>query len=471
MTKVHVSSSSDDEEIEILEGMEGLLAASDECMIPPGSTQRLMPEEGEDDSPEIRRSIASVEERLLSFYNHQMEHVHDKEQQQQYEKTRRRSRQAQVQELPILKAHAYPCQGTHSSLPSAPSVWPQEPIMLRPTPLTQTKIRGIRRAHDKEYQDFAGFCAGCILPINTGKELPGESLVIDFETKHFVGTLLMRIKDAPSLKGVKEGETSYFDDKKRRFQAVVKGKFKTKLKMSECVTGQVFYRPAGSLPAKWVVTSFVKFVSTLAPQLEASIDGQEPRFLTPLVATAHTVLEKHMDDDGEASSESSDCVVEGQVEEDLPESDERLYNYNVYAGAQDIEAALEEPPANDAMSLMKHVPNANLTDAGSVKSRQKVRKKAFNAISAHHADEPVFELGKEYSFEFYQHLLVFGNSLAIDMGRPIGQVALAPITDGQPLKFMSAHKNPTTGDLDELWSFDIWHESLFPYAQAADEGV
>jgi hypothetical protein len=233
-------------------------------------------------------------------------------------------------------------------------------------PLTQTKIRGIRHAHDKEYQDFAGFCAGCILPINTGKELPGESLVIDFETKHFVGTLLMRIKDAPSLKGVKEGETSYFDDKKRRFQAVVKGKFKTKLKMSECVTGQVFYRPAGSLPAKWIVTSFVKFVSTLAPQLEASIDGQEPRFLTPLVATAHTVLEKHMDD-GDASSESNDCVVEGQlVEKDLPESDERLYNYNVYAGAQDIEAALEEPPACSETSLMKHVPNANLTDAGSV---------------------------------------------------------------------------------------------------------
>jgi hypothetical protein len=46
-------------------------------------------------------------------------------------------------------------------------------------------------------------------------------------------------------------------------------------------------------------------------------------------------------------------------------------------------------------------------------------------------------------------------------------VQLAPITDGQPIKFMAAHKDPENGQLDELWSFDIWHESLYPYAQAA----
>jgi hypothetical protein len=57
------------------------------------------------------------------------------------------------------------------------------------------------------------------------------------------------------------------------------------------------------------------------------------------------------------------------------------------------------------------------------------------------------------------------------MGRPIGKVGLAQATDGQHIKFMSAHQNPQTKELDTLWSFDIWHESLFPYAELALAGV
>ena len=201
------------------------------------------------------------------------------------------------------------------------------------------------------------------------------------------------------------GTKSYFDNRKRRFQAVVKGKFKTPLKMSECVTGQVFSRPSGSLPARWIVTSFIKFVSTLAPQLEANIDGQHPRFLTPLVATAHTVLEKN--DDGNSREESLQSEDEPQTNEhSIVDKDDRLYNFRVYAGAKDIEAYIEEPSAEDTLSIMKRVPDASLVDAGSVSKRQRARKKAFNSISAKHADEPCFQLDQEYSFEFYQHLLV-----------------------------------------------------------------
>lgn len=324
--------------------------------------------------------------------------------------------------------------------------------MLRPSPNTSTTIRGIRKASEKDYQPFPGFCAGCILPINTGRELAGESLVIDFESKHFCGTVLFRIKNIPEVSTC--GSASYFHGKKRRFQAVVKGKFKTLLRMSECVTGQLFDRPPGKLPAKWIVTSFIKFVSVLAPQLEATIDAEEPRFLSPLVATAHTVLEK-----------DSPCC-ETQPLMSTEESDDPLYNYHVYAGATDIEEDVEEPPAEDSTSVMKHVPGSK--DGGSIAKRQKVRKKAYNHIFASKAAEPCFQLDKEYTFDFYQHLLRFDDSLVIDMGR-IGQVDLAPITDGQPIKFMSAHKDTNTGELDMLWSFDIWHESLYSYAQAAEE--
>jgi hypothetical protein len=61
---------------------------------------------------------------------------------------------------------------------------------------------------------------------------------------------------------------------------------------------------------------------------------------------------------------------------------------------------------------------------------------------------------------------MFGDSFALDMGSVIGKVNLAPCTNGQPLKFMAAAKTDD-GDLDYLWSFDIWHQSLFAYAQDA----
>ena len=426
-------------------------------------------EADDEDSPRIRRSSQLVEKRLLSFYDHQLEHPPHQRQASPHKTPH--------EELPIHKAHAYPCHETHKTLPSDPSIWPQRPVMLRPTPNTYTNIRGIRRANSTEYQHFPGFCAGCILPINTGTELPGQSLVIDFESKHFVGTVLMRIKEAPScVSGDACGEESYFDGKKRRFQAVVKGKFKSPLRMSECVTGQVFTRPAGSLPPRWVVTSFVKFVSTLSPQLEVCLHGVEPRFLSPLVATAHTVLEKPTTENTRVPSDESSQDEEnaskspGMSSQD--DNDDRLYNYQVYAGAHDIEAHIEEPPATDPTSLMKHINGASqLFDAGSIARRQKLRKKSYNQISAQRAEEPCFQLDKEYCFEFYQHLLVFGDSLALDMGRPIGQVNLAPITDGQPIKFVSAHRDAVTGELEELWSFDIWHESLYPYAHAAEDAA
>lgn len=332
--------------------------------------------------------------------------------------------------------------------------------MIRPTPGSSTKIRGIRYASERDYQHFSGFCAGCILPVNTGQEVQGKSLVVDFESTHFVGTFLIRIKDVPPAEKDKSGalgKASYFDNRKRRFQGIVKGKFKTALPMSECVTGQTFDRRAGKLPAQWVVSAFIKFVSTLAPQLETTIDGDNPRFLVPLVATAHTVQTK-----------DHAAVVNGLKDK----VDDHLFNYSVYLGSPDIEEEVHEPPGGDETSIMQSLPEGKqgsaLSTASSVSSRMKARKKAYNSVSAKKAKEPCFALDKEYTFEFYQHLLIFHEpQFTLDMGRPIGKIPLSPVTDGQPIKFMSAHKDSTTGFLDSLWSFDIWHESMYDLARKA----
>ena len=331
-----------------------------------------------------------------------------------------------------------------------------------------------------------GFSASCILPINNGTEAEGEALVIDFESTYFVGTLFLRIKQAPPVsrgKGEKtyntqdesnEGQDDkgsqrdYFANKKRKFQAVVKGRFLTPLPMSKCVTGQIFERPAGKLPARWVVKSFIRFVSILAPQLDASLDDNKPRFLTPLVATAHTVLSE--EDEYKKSYDNSDDRYSINPSPHFKQRDRHL---NIDTGAD-----FQEPHSLEVSSILFDLDaegNFGITipdtSSFSTTNRSLARKKIFNALSTKKGLGPRFDTSKIYTFEFYQHLLDFGDELAVDMGR-VGMVPMAQAMNGQPLKIMAAYRSDTIRhELESLWSFDIFHESLYSYAQMAFDGA
>lgn len=185
----------------------------------------------------------------------------------------RNPRPLQITKLPIHQPHAYPCINTYDQLPAPPSKWPQSPVMLRPSPYCQTRIRGIRHADTFDYQNFAGFCAGCILPINNGSE-DKSPLVIDFETKYFVGTLLLRIRDVPSAtetnakkQGSDKDTNNYFYGKKRRFQCVVKGKLIGKF---NCKIISIFSKKTWNAPKRSFQsgTSHVKMCH--GPQLPTS---------------------------------------------------------------------------------------------------------------------------------------------------------------------------------------------------------
>jgi hypothetical protein len=168
----------------------------------------------EADAVTIER-ISFVEEQLLEL----LKRDDTLDEEAELEKARQCSQFPKQEKLPLSHLpHAFPCSETYKELPSHPSQWPQRPIMVRPTPFTSTKIRGIRRASSSDFEHFPGFCAGCILPINNGSEKAGESLVIDFESSHFVGTLLMRIRQAPENSNVTYQDEGYFDGKKRKFQ-------------------------------------------------------------------------------------------------------------------------------------------------------------------------------------------------------------------------------------------------------------
>lgn len=324
--------------------------------------------------------------------------------------------------LPIHQPHAYPCADTYSSLPAPVQKWPQAPLMLRPTPGANMIVRGIRYASSTTYQNFPGTCAGCILPVNTGTEAPGKSLVVDFESPLFCGTLLMRVAGAPTVDTqsldptdvAHDNKTSYFDGKKRKFQVVIKGRFrKPDIPMGECVTGQVFDRAAGKLPARFIVNTFIKFISTLAPQLEVDLDGDSPRFLTPLVATAHTVLARE--------HQHQPVIAE---DDNTTDNDKKKVNFSIYAGSETMEEEVEEPPSDDPSSVMSVVQGEQTAPQAaqpSITQRRNARKKGFNALTAAGTADPscCFDMEKEYTFEFFQHLLLLTEprDLNIDMGR------------------------------------------------------
>jgi hypothetical protein len=148
----------------------------------------------------------------------------------------------------------------------------------------------------------------------------------------------------------------------------------------------------------------------------------------------------------------------------------------VHVHPQDMEFAIDEPSSFDESSIMRAVTDGSEasfvtvsdTSKSSIASRIKARKKVFNALAARKSTEPKFQTTKEYTFEFYQHLLDFGDELAIDVGSMMGgKVGLAKATDGQPLKILAAYRATRNDELDSLWSFDVWHESLYPHAEAS----
>ena len=77
------------------------------------------------------------------------------------------------------------------------------------------------------------------------------------------------------------------------------------------------------------------------------------------------------------------------------------------------------------------------------------------------------------NYTLFQHLLDFsGDELTLEMGKVGGSIPLARALDGQPLKIMAVYQQNGTNhecELDALWSFDIFHESLYPYAQQAND--
>ena len=95
----------------------------------------------------------------------------------------------------------------------------------------------------------------------------------------------------------------------------------------------MFNKPAGHLPPRIIMKGAISIISHLAPQLQARLDGDCPRFLSPLVSTAQSAMACQTDEtkDHDGADES-------------------------------IEAAVSEPQLSDLSSLIQELLHSKVID-------------------------------------------------------------------------------------------------------------
>eukprot|EP00804_Cyclotella_cryptica_P001352 CCRYP_014126-RB/>CCRYP_014126-RB protein AED:0.43 eAED:0.54 QI:0/0/0/1/1/1/2/0/699 len=410
----------------------------------------------------------------------------------------------------------------NNSVFPSPSEWIHSPLLLTATPGSGTIIRRIRRVSDASFfphtatmapepvsdDDIMGPYAQ--LPVNNGKEL--YTLVMDFETPSFEGTALFRIRGSnsdcrnplscstPKIRngtksmaksGVKENEADYFASYNRKFQMVIRGKFRrSDIAMADCMSGMLLDHPlrtTGSsviddpllacsemqpdtessngavtkktrrkkfrgsansqenLPPKWVLRASVKIAGLFSPRIDADLECSHPRILGPLCSMAQSL---HV-----ARGRDSPVM-------DLP---------HVEPHFQSKESLVHDLRKN-------HSGGGVAGGGGGSHSSVQIRKKAFDSVydarmatlSLPQSSSPCFDPNAVYTFEFLQHLIDY-NDFSLDFGSIVGKMKLGGALKGQPCRFVAGvvprkgdigERDLTLGDLDCLWSFDLWHETL-----------
>lgn len=379
-----------------------------------------------------------------------------------------------------------------------PSEWNQNPLLLVATPgCSGMRIRRVRRISETSYFETPeSFHSDAYddtniiqLPINNGKEHPSYTRVIDFETELFAGTALFRIRGCNGWRSAEESESEstthdYFAKQNRKFQMVIRGKFKKKVIMADCMSGllldhqlitsssidcgdalscadepqpcdkrnevQKSRRDKSSrkdgLPSKLALRTAVKVAGVFSPRMDADLECASPRILSPLCSTAQTITVSRNSNEG--------CI------------------------SPRLEASHAEPFSHSNASLINDLRQSTSKHTHYTASSNSVqyRKIAFDAVYDAHASStadasPCFDQDAEYTFEFLQHLIDY-NDLSLDCGKVIGKIKLGGALRGQPVRFVSVvkrgKKNLSPGGsltMDKfgcLWSFDLWHSSLHP---------
>jgi len=279
-------------------------------------------------------------------------------------------------------------------------------------------------------------CSSCaILPINNGNESPGESLVTDFTTAYFKGTLLLRIRHCnpgPYQKRQHphyDDSIGYFSKFNRQYQAVIRGKFLTPdIPMVNCYTGHIFHRQLSNLPARIIRSPIIKVMHIFAPRLNANFEQSNPQFTSPLLSTPQCIMSK-----------------------------------DTASSLQDLEEIFQEPTdetniLHDLLQQTTDIPS--LTTTSSTPPHSYRKKIADGHNSNNNNNNTFFNVNKEYTFEFLQHLVHYP-TFSINIPKTSKSYCLSKLLNGQPLKIMAGFYNDEKEKDVNLWDFELWNEAIY----------
>jgi len=243
----------------------------------------------------------------------------------------------------------------------------------------------------------------------------GESCPIgtpfEFESDHFKGKLLFRVRDLESS-NQNEGNKIYFSEKSHYNQFIIQGRFKKPIHASDIAYGGEFKRPLKRAPPAWFEKVISVAFSTINAGVNFRLSQKTPSALVSLPGSAKVL---RADTPG--------------TEPDITQMD------------------LEEN--NSAFAKFAQGSNDGETFPMSAEKRRKIfsNKKKSKDI--------VFDTETVYTFEHYDDIMDYRNYI-MDVG--IHKFDMSKVVNEEPFQIMA--KNTVDGH--HLWSFQLWHEKLLP---------
>lgn len=222
-----------------------------------------------------------------------------------------------------------------------------------------------------------------------------------FSSDLFEGTCLIRLRDVPTDDA--ECDAGYFLGRRRKFQAIVQGRFKEALNVRDVLTGHEFVRPLKGLPPPWVLSAGVNLIKRLAPGANIVLHEEQPRALAILAATSQVISADMPGNEPDITS--------NQIEEDV----------SLFGG---------------------------IFKRGDVSSARRKR----HLAAPIRAERYSFDTESIYTFDFYQNILDTA-TYSLDLG--FTKLGMSRVLDGQPIQVLAK-----TASGRGLWNFQIWHEKL-----------
>jgi hypothetical protein len=266
------------------------------------------------------------------------------------------------------------------SLPS-PSEWPHYPVLVCANSDAQPDL---------------------IIP-NYGRGPVPLGKPFAFSSDLFEGTCCIRLRDLPSDDAAADAE--YFLGRRRKFQAIVQGRFKEPLKLSDVLTGHEFAKPLKGLPPPWVVSAGTNLIRRLAPGASIVLHEKQPRALAILAATSQLISADMPGNEPDITS--------NQIDEDV----------SLFGG---------------------------IFEGGHVTPARRKR----HLASPDRAEKYSFDTESVYTFDFYQNILDTA-TYSLDLG--FTKLGMTKVLDGQPIQILAKHS-----DGRSIWNLQVWHKNLLP---------